>query len=87
MGRLRRRVATEVTALEQALAIQVVLLTLVMREEQGKELVWRWILSRAGQVPRWLAPYTLVAILVPEVEELRLVLRQEQLVVRRVLER
>ena len=49
--------------------------------------MWRWILSRAGQVPRWLAPYTLVAILVPEVEELRLVLRQEQLVVRRVLER
>ena len=33
LGRLRRRVATEVTALEQALAIQVVLLTLVMREE------------------------------------------------------
>ena len=75
MGRLRRRVETEVMALEQALAIQVVLLTLVMREEQGKEMVWRWILSRAGQVPRWLAPYPLVAQLVPEVEELQLVVR------------
>ena len=74
-------------ALDQTLVKQVVLLTLVMREEQGEEQVWQWILSRAGQVPRWLAPYTLVAILVPEVEELRLVLRQEQLVVRRVLER
>ena len=79
--------ATEVMALDQSLVKQVVLLTLVMREEQGEEQVWQWILSWAGKVPRWLAPYTLVAILVPEVEELRLVLRQEQLVVRRVLER
>ena len=75
------------TALDQVLAIQVVLLMLVMREEQRKELVWRRILSRAGQVSRWMAPHPLVAKLVPEVEELQLVVRQEQLVVRRVLER
>ena len=65
------------TVLEQALAIQVVLLMLVTREEQEKELVWRWILSRAGQVPRWLAQYTLLVKLVPEVEELQLMVRQE----------